>query len=87
LRWNLPLLPDGPSKLVTPAACHALPAGTSGDRWELVLLVGYAGRLLLHGDAVAAQASAAATPSGEYQGIQVVRQPLRLVKSPAEPSK
>lgn len=81
VRWNLSLQLDPTGVLGTTAGCQHLPQGVSGNELELVVLVGYPGRLWWHGEAAL---SRGAGESGEYRGIQYVRRSLQLVASPAE---
>lgn len=79
--WTLSLQLDAQGALSTTAGCQHLPAGVADKDLELVVLVGYPGRLWWHGSAALAHAS---FEHGEYRGIQYVRRPLQLVSSPAE---
>lgn len=81
VRWNLSLQLDPTGVLSTTAGCQHLPQAVSGSDLELVLLVGYPGRLWWHREAALSRATG---EHGEYRGIQYVRRSLQLVASPAE---
>ena len=81
VRWNLSLQLDPTGVLSTTAGCQHLPKAVAGSDLELVLLVGYPGRLWWHGEAALSRATG---EHGEYRGIQYVRRSLQLVASPAE---
>jgi len=81
VRWNLSLQLDPTGVLGTTAGCQHLPQAVAGKDLELVVLVGYAGRLWWHGDAALRRGTG---EQGEYRGIQYVRRSLQLVASPAE---
>lgn len=81
VQWKLSLWLDPTGVLGTTAGCQYLPQGVAGKDLELVILVGFPGRLWWHGDAALRHASG---EHGEYRGIQYVRRSLQLVSSPAE---
>lgn len=82
LRWNLSLQLGAGGVLSTAAGCQRLPKSVAGARAELVVLVGYPGRLLWHGAAAVREGTGA---QGEYRGIQYVRRALLLGPGPGEP--
>ncbi len=84
--WKLALQPNHQGALKNTAGCQALPPEVKSGRWDLVVLVGYGGQLLVHGTA-ALHAAVGGGNHGSYSGIQYVRQSLELSVSPAEPMK
>jgi hypothetical protein len=81
VRWNLSLQLDPTGVLGTTAGCQHLPQGVADKDLELVVLVGYPGRLWWHGAAALRHGTG---DHGEYRGIQYIRRSLQLVASPAE---
>ena len=85
VRWNLLLQPDPTGALSTTGGCQRLPAEVASGAWELVVLVGYPGRLWWHGNA-ALRATMGGGERGAYSGIQYVRRSLQLGQLGAGPA-
>lgn len=83
LRWNLSLQLGADGVLSPAAGCQRLPKEVAAGPAELVVLVGYPGRLLWHGAAAVREGTGA---QGAYRGIQYVRRSLLLGPGPWGPS-
>lgn len=75
IRWDMDLHVDQRGSLIMPQ-CMPLPAEVTPGSWELVVLVGYPGRLWLQGDGALVQSRGHAT--GTFHGLEVVRYPVRV---------
>lgn len=82
--WNIPLEPIS-RETISSLRCTSLPDGVAPGRWDLVVLIGYPGKLWWSRKAVLS-ASRGAT-RGVRDGLLFVREPIELLPPGAAPGK